>query len=80
MAKKDFEMSENQDREKDKRIDEDWKSHHTTGDRYPEAAKGIGETDVKNAHASGDGSFGRNDGSLPENGNEETNDPTDNAY
>lgn len=71
MAKKDFEMAENQDRDKDKRIDEDWKSHHTTGDRYPQNAKGIGETDVKNAHASGDGSFGRNDESLPEKENEE---------
>jgi len=71
MAKKDFEMSENTDREKDSKIDKDWKSHHTTGDRYPEEAKGIGETDVKNAHAAGDGSFGRNDSSLPEEENEE---------
>lgn len=66
MAVKDFDTSENRDREKDKKIDEDWKSHHTTTDRYPEEAKGIAETEIKNAHASGDGSFGRADGSLPE--------------
>jgi hypothetical protein len=72
MAKKDFEITENQDREKDKRMDEDWKSHHTSGDRYPENAKGIGETDVKNAHASGDGSFGRSEGSLPEKEDDES--------
>lgn len=79
MAKKDFEVNENLDREKDGRINEDWKSHHTTSDRFPDNAKGIAETDVKNAHASGDGSFGRNDGSVPD---EETqNPPTDNnAY
>jgi len=66
MAVKDFDSNENTDRQKDKKIDEDWKSHHTTEDRYPDAAKGIAETDVKNAHASGDGSFGRNDESLPD--------------
>lgn len=69
MEPRDFQSSENQDREKKRRIDEDWKSHHTTGDRYPDEAKGIGETDVKNAHASGDGSYGRNDGSLPDENN-----------
>lgn len=79
MAKKDFEMAENQDREKDQQINEDWKSHHTTGDRYPDNAKGIGETDVKNAHASGDGSFGRNDESLPEDEDKEDI-STDNNY
>ncbi|HYO23038.1 MAG TPA: hypothetical protein VER36_11585 [Flavisolibacter sp.] len=80
MAKKDFEINENKDLEKDKKIDEDWKSHHTTGDRYPDDAAGIGETDVKNAHASGDGSFGRSDGSLPEGGENESKKTTDNAY
>ena len=66
MATKDLDLNDNKEQEKDKKIDEDWQSHHTTTDRYPEEAKGIGETDVKNAHASGDGSFGRNDESLPE--------------
>ena len=47
MTKKDFEINENKDIEKDKKMDEDWKSHHTTVDRYPEEAKGIAETDVK---------------------------------
>jgi hypothetical protein len=65
MAMKDSDTNENKNSEKDKRIDEDWKAHHTTTDRYPEEAKGIAETEVKNAHASGDGSFGRNDG-IPE--------------
>lgn len=66
MAEKDYSPLENEDRGKNKRINEDWKTHHTTGDRYPEEAKGIGETDVKNAHASGDGSYGRNESPLPE--------------
>ena len=80
MTKKDLEINENRDIEKDKKIDGDWKSHHTTGDRYPEEAKGIAETDVKNAHASGDGSFGRNDASLPDAEEDQINNATDNAY
>jgi hypothetical protein len=80
MAKKDFENNENKDREKDQRIDEDWKSHHTTGDRYPEEAKGIGETDVKNANASGDGSFGRSDSSILDNNEDSEEEATDNKY
>jgi hypothetical protein len=64
MAVKDFDTTENRDR--DKRSSEDWQSHHDTGKRFPDEAKGIGEVDVKNAHASGDGSFGRNDESVPE--------------
>jgi hypothetical protein len=64
MTKKDLNNSEHIDR--NKKTQEDWESHHTTGDRYPEEAKGIGETDVKNAHASGDGSFGSNESRLPD--------------
>ena len=64
MAKKDVELNENEDREKDKKIEEDWKSHHTTQDRFPDEAKGVAETEVENAHATGDGSFGRNDTGL----------------
>ncbi|HEY0040562.1 MAG TPA: hypothetical protein VGB71_07870 [Flavisolibacter sp.] len=78
MAKKEPDMNENTDREKDKRIEEDWKSHHTTQDRYPDEAKGIAETEVKNAHASGDGSFGRNDTGLTDDSEQET--KTDNTY
>jgi hypothetical protein len=63
MTKKDATPTENQDREN--KAAEDWQSHHTQTDRFPEEAKGIAETDtVKNAHAAGDGSFGRNDESL----------------
>jgi hypothetical protein len=80
MTKKDFEINENKDIEKDKKMDEDWKSHHTTLDRYPEEAKGIAETDVKNAHASGDGSFGRNDGSLPDGEEDQPNNAADSTY
>ena len=80
MTKKDMSTNENTDREKDRRIDEDWKSHHTTGDRYPEEAKGIGETDVKNASATGDGSYGRSDGSLPDGEDGDENRSTGSAY
>jgi hypothetical protein len=77
MTKKDLNNSENIDR--NKRAQEDWESHHTTTDRYPEEAKGIAETDVKNAHAAGDGAFGRNDTGLnsddAESGEEKKNDP-----
>lgn len=51
--------------DKAKKADLDWEQHHETGKHYSEEAKGVGEVDVKNAHAAGDGSFGRNDG-LPE--------------
>jgi|GEM_PF-4416099 len=80
MNQKDVQPNENADREKDKRIDEDWKSHHTTGDRYPEDAKGIAETDVKNANAAGDGSFGRSDSSLSEGEDSAGNNGPDNSY
>lgn len=63
-TKKDLNTSENIDH--NKRAQEDWESHHTAGDRYPDEAKGIGETDVKNAHATGDGAFGPNDTPLPD--------------
>ena len=78
MTKKDLTSSENIDH--NKKAQEDWESHHATGDRYPEEAKGIAETEVKNAHASGDGSFGRNDGSLPETDEKETKDTGGSAY
>ena len=64
MTKKDLTNSENIDH--NNKAQQDWESHHTTGDRFPEEAKGIAETEVKNAHAAGDGSFGRNDKGLGE--------------
>lgn len=45
---------------------EDWENHHDTGDRYPDDAKGIGETEVKNAHAAGDGALEKYDTNLEE--------------
>ena len=76
MAAKDLNANENIDR--DKKTKENWEPHHTTGKRYPEEAKGIGEPDIKNAHATGDGSFGRNDESVPE--REEKEKKNDNNY
>ncbi len=57
MTKKDFTSSENIEREKD-----------GTEPQEPVLAEpdGQGKTVVKNAHAAGDGSFGRNETSLPE--------------
>ena len=49
-----------------KRAVEDWENHHDTGDRYPDDAKGIGETEVKNAHAAGDGALEKYDTNLEE--------------
>lgn len=64
MAVKDSDTSENNDR--GKKASEDWKDHETTDKRYRENAKGVGETAIKNAHATGTGSIGRNESSLPE--------------
>lgn len=76
MTKKDSTATENKDREGT--AAKDWQSHHDETKRYPEEAKGVGEVDVKNAHASGDGSFGRNDESVPD--KEEDRPQNDNAY
>lgn len=76
-TKKDGTINENIDRNKS--AQEDWESHHTGADRYPEDAKGIAETDVKNAHAAGDGAYGRNDTGLhssnPDTGEEKEDEP-----
>jgi hypothetical protein len=76
-TKKDGTTNENIDR--NKAAQEDWESHHTAGDRYPEDAKGIAETDVKDAHAAGDGAFGKNDTGLvssdPDTGEEKKDEP-----
>ena len=63
MAKKDFSGSENIDRNKKGSENESLQSEasqNQTDQREP------GTTEVKNAHAVGDGSFGRNESSLPE--------------
>lgn len=62
MTKKDFTNNENIDRNKS--AEQDWENHHSTGDRFPEEAKGIAETEVKNAHAAGDGALERSDKNL----------------
>ena len=62
MAKKNGSNNENIDH--NKRAVEDWENHHDTGDRYPDEAKGIGETEVKNAHAAGDGALEKFDTDL----------------
>jgi hypothetical protein len=76
-TKKDPSIQENIDHNKE--AGKDWESHHTTTDRYPDSAKGIAETDVKNANAAGDGAFGRSESSLPEedknDGQEKDNEP-----
>lgn len=56
MAKKDFDSNENIDHSKTAQ-----ESGQTTGDPYPKEAKRVTETEVKNAHAAGDGSYGRSD-------------------
>ncbi|HVF96644.1 MAG TPA: hypothetical protein VM871_04955 [Flavisolibacter sp.] len=71
MAEKDFAPVENQNRGESPDKPKESKPVSTaekgpTGDESP-------ETTVKNAHASGDGSFGRSESSLPENEEEEAN-------
>lgn len=63
MTKKDFETSENIDHEKK---DHDARKQEATGDQKEKDTAYPAKTEVKNAHASGDGSFGSNEGRLPE--------------
>ena len=70
MAKKDLNLNENIDR--DKRMSED-PDIPEPEKKYDDEAKGIAEVNVKNAHASGDGSTGRNDKRLV--GAEDSGDP-----
>lgn len=58
MTKKDFTSSENIDREKEAGTE-------SLDHPVPEAGN-ASKTRVKNAHAAGDGAFGRNETSLPE--------------
>ena len=58
MTKKDFTTSENIDREKEPQTES---LDHSISEKGS-----AGKTRVKNANAAGDGSFGRNETSLPE--------------
>ena len=58
MTKKDFSSSENIDREKEA-------GNEPQGQAITDSIVS-GKTTVKNAHAAGDGAFGRNETSLPE--------------
>ena len=64
MTKKDFTATENTDRGKPS--EEEPALHQDETTQFTNEANGSGEADVKNAHATGDGSFGRNEGSLPD--------------
>ena len=63
MAIKDFDTSENRDREK--KAADDRQAQCDAAERPVKGDKDGGVT-IKNAHATGDGSYGRNDSSLPE--------------
>lgn len=63
MTKKDFETSENIDHEKK---EHDVRKQESAGDQKEKDAIHTTKTEVKNAHASGDGSFGSNEGRLPD--------------
>jgi hypothetical protein len=78
MSVKDFDISENIEREQNQKTGEDWKTHHTPANAKPENSGQEPKTEVKNAHATGDGSYGRNDGSIPE--NDEKENMRDNIY
>jgi hypothetical protein len=63
MAVKDFDTSENKDRaKKDERGDMQEGSREKISEKINEK----GTVEVKNAHASGDGSYGRNESNIPE--------------
>ncbi|MDQ6609643.1 MAG: hypothetical protein M3Y85_07465 [Bacteroidota bacterium] len=74
MAIKDIENIENLDRHK--RPAENKEPDFSSIKKFPDNAPGIGEPDIKNAHATGDGSYGRNDSSLPEDEEEKKEDNT----
>lgn len=57
---------------------EEAKDEKDSKDVVDAKVKGVGETEVKNAHASGDGSFGRSDESLPDGEGKE--EKVDNTY
>lgn len=55
-----------QEKNDGKKASGDLQKQHEAKDSSGEDKKGIGEVDVKNAHASGDGSYGRNDNDIPD--------------
>jgi len=67
MSVKDFDVNENIDRDKKHRNEDEEKSHQKASEPQEANAGSSNFTEVKNAHATGDGSYGRNDESLPEN-------------
>ena len=73
MAIKDLDTSENKDI--NSHAADDKKESKESADSK---IKLLGETDIKNAHATGDGSYGRNDESLPE--GDAGNDKVENTY
>lgn len=74
MAKKDFDSSENIDHAKNAQ-----ESASASGDLYPKEENESATTDVKNAHAAGDGSYGRSEKLLSDDeeteANEKKNEP-----
>ncbi len=63
MAVKDFDTSENTDT--NKKASEDLKKSDSSRTNEPDSAKGTEATETKNAHASGTGTIGRTESSLP---------------
>ena len=64
MSVKDFDTSENKDRHN--KGEEGRGKKENSKEEFPEKEKKTVE--VKNAHASGDGSYGRNESNIPEEG------------
>jgi len=71
MAIKDYEMSENMDHKNQQESAREQQARPDGAANAAGSEQGGGKTEVKNAHASGDGSFGRNESSIPENHDEE---------
>jgi hypothetical protein len=64
MAIKDLDTSENKDR--NSKTDEAQQDSQNATGNILEEGKTASTVEVKNAHATGDGSYGRNDESLPD--------------
>lgn len=63
MATKDYDMTENKDMDKKHPDEATSQPQKMVGEQEEKRGE---KTEVKNAHASGDGSFGRNDSSVPD--------------
>lgn len=66
MTKKDPNISENIDLNKTEKEPD---SHHTKGEKTSASPETEGHTEIKNAHATGDGAYGRSDKSVLEDEN-----------